>query len=202
MRAAAQTYDPLVERIEAEIAARKAAAIGRDDDEALRLESSLIDFVEAMWPVVDPTGYMANWAVEGLCEHLQAVADARIKRLIINFPPRSSKTLVTSVLFPAWIWARRERSGVSGPQVRVIGASYEHGLSVEHATLCRRLIESPQYQELWGHRFSMLPDQNQKKNYGNSAGGVRIAASVTGGIIGKGANIAILDDPHNINVES
>jgi predicted phage terminase large subunit-like protein len=198
----AQSYDPLLERIEAEIAARKAAMSGRDDAEALRLESSLSAFVEAAWPHIDPAPYMSNWAVSGLCDHLQAVAEGRIRRLIINFPPRSSKTRVTSVCFPAWIWARRWRSVVSGPTVRFIGASYEHGLSVEHATLARRLIESPWYQNLWGHRFHMLEDQNKKKNYGNSAGGARVTASVTGGIIGKGANIAILDDPHNINVES
>jgi hypothetical protein len=195
-------YDPLLERIEAEIAARKAAAVGRDDDEALRLESDLSAFVEAAWPSIDPTDYMQNWAVDGLCFHLQAVAEGRIKRLIINFPPRCSKTLVTSVAFPAWIWARRWRSGVSGAQVRFICGSFGHSLSVDNATLCRRLIESPWYQGLWGHRFSMQPDQNQKIHYANSAGGARIAASVGGGIIGKGANIAIVDDPHNITVES
>ena len=92
-------YDPLLERIEAEIAARGASALGRNDAEALRLEGSLIDFVEAAWPSIDPAEYQPNWAVEGLCEHLQAVADGHIKRCLVNFPPRASKTLVTSVCF-------------------------------------------------------------------------------------------------------
>jgi hypothetical protein len=83
----AQSYDPLLERIEAEIAARKAAMSGRDDAEALRLESSLSAFVEAAWPNIEPAPYMSNWAVSGLCDHLQSVAEGRIKRLIINFPP-------------------------------------------------------------------------------------------------------------------
>ena len=116
-----QGYDPLLERIEAEIAARKAAAAGRDDDEALRLESDLSAFVEAAWPSMDPTEYMPNWAVEGLCLHLQAVAEGRIKRLIINFPPRCSKTLVTSVAFPAWIWSRSTRRSSGWP---TFGAAY------------------------------------------------------------------------------
>jgi predicted phage terminase large subunit-like protein len=155
-------YDPLLERIEAEIAARKAAMVGRDDDEALRLENSLIDFVAAAWSSVDASEFQDNWAVEGLCEHLEALARGEIRKLLVNFPPRCSKTLVSSVCFPAWIWAKRERTALTGPQVKFICGSYGHSLSLMNSNLCRRLILSPFYQERFGHRFALRDDQNNR----------------------------------------
>jgi hypothetical protein len=61
------------------------------EGERLRLEENLIDFVEAAWPFIDAAQYQSNWAIEALCEHLQAVTEGRISRLLINFPPRCGK---------------------------------------------------------------------------------------------------------------
>jgi hypothetical protein len=58
------------------------------EGERLRLEGSLIEFVEVAWPFIDAAPYQPNWAIDALCEHLQAVTDGRISRLLINFPPR------------------------------------------------------------------------------------------------------------------
>jgi hypothetical protein len=55
------------------------------EDERLGLEGSLIEFVEEAWPYVDAAPYQPSWAVEALCEHLQAVTDGRISKLLINF---------------------------------------------------------------------------------------------------------------------
>jgi hypothetical protein len=193
-----ESYDPLLERIEAEIAAREAAAIGRDDDEALRLEGSLSAFVEAAWRSVDAAPFMANWAVDGLCEHLQAVSDGYIKRLLVNFPPRCSKTLVTSICYPAWTFAQRERSYLKGPQVKFICGSYAHTLSLMNSNLCRRLILSPWYQELWGHQVVLRDDQNNKYHYDTTAGGSRVSTSVGGSLLGLGGDVVIADDPHDV----
>ena len=122
--------DPLLAKIDEVLAMRMAMLGGRDDEEALRLESSLIDFVEAAWPSVNSARYQENWAVTGLCEHLQAVADGQIKRLLVNFPPRSSKTTVASICFPGWLWTQRERSFLKGPQVKILTASYGYNLSM------------------------------------------------------------------------
>ena len=64
--------------------------------ERLRLEGSLIEFVEEAWPYIDAAPYQPNWAIDALCEHLQAVTEGRISRLLINFPPRCGKTIITS----------------------------------------------------------------------------------------------------------
>ena len=66
------------------------------DDERLRLEGSLIEFVEEAWPYIDAAPYQPNWAIDALCEHLQAVTEGRISRLLVNFPPRCGKTIITS----------------------------------------------------------------------------------------------------------
>ena len=55
--------------------------------ERLRLENSLIEFVVEAWPFIDAAPYQPNWAIDALCEHLQAVTEGRISRLLINFPP-------------------------------------------------------------------------------------------------------------------
>jgi hypothetical protein len=58
------------------------------EGERLRLEGSLIEFVEEAWPFIDAAPYQPNWAIDALCEHLQAVTEGRISRLLINFPLR------------------------------------------------------------------------------------------------------------------
>jgi hypothetical protein len=189
--------DPLLAKIDEVLAMRLAMVGGGDDEEALRLEGSLIDFVVAAWPWIDGAEYQPNWAVEGLCEHLQAVADGQIKRLLINFPPRSSKTTVSSTCFPAFLWAQRQRSFLKGPQVKVLTASYGYNLSMMISNASRQLILSPWYQRLWGQRFSLRADQASKANFANSAGGARIATSVGGSLLGIGGDIVILDDPHD-----
>jgi hypothetical protein len=65
------------------------------EGERLRLEGSLIEFVEEAWPYVDAAPYQPSWAIDALCEHLQAVTDGRISRLLINFPPRCGKTIIS-----------------------------------------------------------------------------------------------------------
>ena len=140
-----------------------------------------------------------NWAIDALCEHLQAVTEGRISRLLINFPPRCGKTIITSVCWIAWTWARRERTSRSGPQVRFLTGSYSHTLALGNANLTRRLIQSPFYQRLWGSRFTFRDDQNTKVQVDNSEGGSRLATSVGGTLLGIGGDIIAVDDPHNIS---
>jgi hypothetical protein len=195
--------DPLLARINDVLAERLALLGGVDDEEAERLEGSLIDFVEAAWPTVDGSVYQSNWSIDALCEHLQAVTEGQISRLLVNFPPRCGKTLVTSVCWPAWTWARRERSYRSGPGVKFLCGSYGHTLAMTNSNLTRRLILSPWYQGLWGNRFALSGDQNSKTQFDNTAGGTRLASSVGGTLLGVGGDVIVIDDPHNVaDVES
>jgi hypothetical protein len=162
-----------------------------------RLEASLIEFVRASWSAIDPSDYEDNWALDALCEHLEAVTFGHITRLLVNFPPRCAKTNITSICWPAWTWARRQREYLSGPQVRFLCGSYNHTLSLENSNKTRRLILSSFYQERWGKRFKLRLDQNTKTQFDNDTGGSRIATSVDGSLLGIGGDIICIDDPHN-----
>jgi predicted phage terminase large subunit-like protein len=181
-----------------QVRAQRATKPDALEDERLRLEGSLIEFVEEAWPFVDAAPYQQSWAIEALCEHLQAITDGRISRLLINFPPRCGKTNITSVIWPAWTWARRERSFRSSSSVRFLCGSYGHTLALSSSNLTRRLILSPWYQRLWGHRFDFREDMNTKSQFDLSTGGSRLSTSVGGSLLGIGGDIIIVDDPHNV----
>ena len=86
--------------------------------EAELFRKSFRDFVPVAFEHAEPaTPYVHNWHIDAIAEHLQAVTDGQIKRLLINVPPGTMKRLLTCVLWPAWMWARN-------PSLRFIFSSY------------------------------------------------------------------------------
>jgi predicted phage terminase large subunit-like protein len=167
------------------------------DLDRVEFEESLYDFLKAAWPYIDPNPWKDGWAVDAIAEHLQAVCDGQIKRLIVNIPPRCSKSSLISVAFPAWVWAQKIRTATSGPGVQFLYASYADKLSLRDSVKCRRLIESPWYQRLWGSRFSLTSDQNTKSRFSNDQGGERLITSIGAGVTGEGGSIILADDPNS-----
>jgi predicted phage terminase large subunit-like protein len=167
----------------------------RDLDRA-DCEDSLYTFLVNGWRYIDPAPFAHGWPIEAVAEHLQAVVDGDIQRLIINIPPRCAKSSLTSVAFPAFTWAQRHKSDTSGPGVQFLHASYAQSLSLRDSTKCRRLIESPWYQNLWGDRFQLMADQNTKTRFDNDQGGSRLSTSVGSSLTGEGGNIIVVDDPN------
>lgn len=145
-------------------------------------------FVEAAWPVIEPKAFVGGYHVDAIAEHLQAVSDGVLRNLVINLPPRHTKSTLTNVLWPAWDWTR-------APWLRWLFASYGADLSIRDSVRCRRLIESAWYRERYGRVFRLEPDQNQKTRYENDKGGRRIATSVGGTGTGEGGHRLIVDDP-------
>lgn len=186
------------------------------EDEKRRCEESLYYFIKKAWPHLVPNeDFTPNWHIEAICEHLEAVADREIKRLIINIPPRHSKSTIVAVGFPAWLWLQNPgkrpngapyavRPGTwRGPGTRFMFASYSQQLSSRDSTLTRSVITSDWYQGHWGDRVGVRKGESEKKKFANLAGGVRIATSVGGTVTGEGGDIICLDDPHSIGeVES
>src|SRR5262249_12018745 len=105
---------------------------------------------------------------------------------------------IASICYPAWTWAQSGISFLRGPQVRFLCGSYNHELSLTNSNLTRRLILSPWYQSLWGHRYKFREDQNTKTKFDTSAGGSRLATSVGGSLLGIGGDVLVIDDPHNV----
>lgn len=167
----------LLENIKKEKARRAASA-------------SLYEFVRQSWHVVEPgVPFVESWHIREICEHLEAVSFGEITRLLINIPPRHSKSTIVSVMFPAWEW-------LTDPAQKFLCASYSGTLSTRDNLKTRRLIQSPWYQERWGYMFKFAGDQNAKQRFENDKTGYRLATSVGGTATGEGGSRLILDDPH------
>jgi predicted phage terminase large subunit-like protein len=162
-------------------------------DKALAIVS-LSHFVRLFWNVVEKREYVPGWHIEGMCDHLQAVSAGKILRLLINIPPRHSKSLIVSVLWPIWDWLQH-------PDRQFLYASYAQGLSTRDAVKARRLFNSPLFQDLLYEvhpELVLTGDQNTKTRYENNQNGYRLATSVDGALTGEGGDIIVIDDPHNI----
>ena len=109
------------------------------------------------------------------------------------------KSSVTSVAFPAWVWAQPWRTPTSGPGVQLLHASYAHSLALRDSVKCRRLIESPWYQSMWGDRFKLSADNSTKTRFSNTEGGERLITSVEARVTGEGGSIIVIDDPNAAN---
>ena len=159
-------------------------------------EEDLYTFLQHSWKYIDASTFTPGWPIEAVSEHLGAVVDGEIKRLIINIPPRCAKSSLVSVAFPAWVWAQPHKSATSGPGVQFLCASYAQQLTLRDSVKCRRLIESPWYQKMWGDRFRITGDQNTKSRFANNHGGERLITSVGASVTGEGGSIIIIDDPN------
>lgn len=157
----------------------------------LLYSNSLSEFVRAAWPILEPgQPYIHGWHVDAICEHLEAVHYGDIKRLLINIPPGTMKSTLTSVFFPAWEWGAKGK-----PNYRYINAAHEQSLATRDTLKMRRLIQSSWFQELWP--TELTSDQNQKTYFENTATGFRQASAVTS-MTGKRGDRVIWDDPHSV----
>ena len=149
-------------------------------------------FTKRSWQAIEPgREFYDNWHLDAVSEHLQAVVEGDIKRLIINIPPRHMKSISVAVALPAWTWTIQ-------PSKRFLFASYAGSLSIRDSVKCRRLIDSRWYKRYFGDTFSLTTDQNQKQRFENDKTGQRIATSVDGALTGEGGDIIVIDDPHNV----
>jgi predicted phage terminase large subunit-like protein len=163
-------------------------------DAKRRAEHHLIDFVELMWPVLDPgQPFVRTWVQEAICEHLEAVSAGRITKLAINVPPGFTKSRIVNVMWPAWEWGPQRR-----PDLRYMSWSYSDALAEDQNADCRKLIESEVYQRFWGDRFAIDGKSDAKSYYKNDHGGWRRSSSVQGQGTGFRADRLIFDDPHAV----
>ncbi len=140
--------------------------------------------------------WLQNWHHQAICDKLQAVFDGEITRLIINIPPRYSKTELVIVNFIAWCMGKM-------PDCEFIYASYSADLAHNYNAQARDLIKTEAYQELFP-QTKIAPKQDSKGNWKTTAGGQAYSAGVGGTMTGYGAGkmresfggAILLDDPH------
>lgn len=133
----------------------------------------------------------AGWHLDAICDHLQAVTDGGLRRLLINIPPGLGKSLLVSVLWPAWVWTAR-------PEWRSIFASYSRDLVVRDAVKSRNLMGEEWYQKNFvDGEWQFSDDMNRKDMFTNTATGRRISISVGSQATGFRGNCIAIDDPLN-----
>jgi predicted phage terminase large subunit-like protein len=163
----------------------------RREKERRAASASLYEFVQQSWHVVEPgVPFIPSWHIEEICEHLEAITAGQLRKLLVNIPPRHSKSTIVSVMWPMWEW-------LTDPSHKYLCASYSGNLSIRDNLKARRLIQSPWYQERWGHLIKLAGDQNAKQRFENEKTGYRLATSVGGTATGEGGSRLILDDPHS-----
>ena len=124
-----------------------------------------------------------------IAEKLEQVAQGKLKRLIINMPPRHSKSEFASFLMPAWFLGRN-------PKLKIIQATHNTELAVRFGRKVRDLIDDPQYKDIF-------PDTNLKEDnkgagkWQTDKGGEYFAAGVGAAVTGRGADLFVIDDPHS-----
>ena len=156
------------------------------------VKASFHEFIKQAWPAIEGgIAFVDSWHIRAIAEHLEACYRRDIKKLLINIPPRTSKSTIVSVMFPAWVW-------LHNAEEKFLYASYAGSLSIEHSLKCRRLIESNWYQERFGHLYQLSKDQKAKGFFDNNKKGSRIATSVGASATGKGGNFLIVDDGNNV----
>jgi predicted phage terminase large subunit-like protein len=152
------------------------------------LRNDFLAFVQRCFMTLNPgAAFSWNWHIEAIAYHLELVRMGKIRRLIVNVPPRSLKSTICSVAFPAFVLGR-------DPRKRLIAVSYGADLANMLGNDCRAVMQSAWYQRLFpGTRISRV--KNTENELRTTQHGYRLATSVGGTLTGRGGEFAIIDDP-------
>jgi len=151
------------------------------------LRRDLITFVARCFYDLNPqTALAMNWHLEVIAAKLAAVWNGEIRRLIINLPPRSLKSLMSSIAFPAWCLGH-------DPSAQILCVSYAQDLADKLARDCRSIMMSPWYQRIFPTRLA--PHRQAVQEFLTTRQGYRLATSNGGVLTGRGADIILIDDP-------
>lgn len=151
--------------------------------QAERGRRSLKYFAVDAWSIIEPIRFVDGWVVDCLCEHLEAVTSGQIRKLLINVPPRHSKSSLL-VLWRVWTW-------LQNPAERFLAASYSLSLSIRDNLRVRRIIEDTWFQDRYGDKFQLAADQNLKSYFENTANGYQMSISVGSGTTGHGGSFLV-----------
>src|SRR5947209_10955075 len=151
------------------------------------LRSDLGYFAERCFYDLNPqAAFLTNWHLEVVAAKLTAVREGKIRRLIINLPPRHLKSLLASIAFPAWCLGH-------DPSAQILCVSYAQDLADKLSRDCRHIVAGDWYRGIFPTRLS--PQRAAVPEFDTTAQGCRLATSVGGVLTGRGADIVIIDDP-------
>ena len=152
------------------------------------LRTYFLAFMEKCFSTLEPgVAYQDNWHLAAMSEALRRVYSGQTKRLLINVPPRSGKSIVTTIAFTAWLLGH-------DPRRRIICVSYSEALAKSHAAAFRTIVTSPWYRALFP-AFRIQPGGDRETETVTTERGYRFAVSLAGPVLGRGADLIIGDDP-------
>ena len=152
-------------------------------DRIERCRENFIPFVNSMW-----SSFIAGSHHEIMADAFERVAKGELKRLIINMPPRHTKSEFASYLFPAWFLGKY-------PEKKIIQTAHTAELAVGFGRKVRNLVNTPDYKAIFTTRLST--DSKAAGRWNTNKGGDYFAIGVGGAVTGKGADVLIIDDPHS-----
>jgi len=147
-------------------------------------QKDYLDFVGRAWPA-----FIKGRHHEMMADAFERVSNGKLKRLIINMPPRHTKSEFASYLLPAWFLGRN-------PDKKVIQTAHTAELAVGFGRKVRNLVGAEEYQEIFPG-VALQQDSKAAGRWNTSAGGEYFAIGVGGAVTGKGADLLIIDDPHS-----
>ena len=147
-----------------------------------RLQDSFLEFVRHVWP-----SFIAGRHHKIFAEKLERVAKGELKRLIVNMPPRHTKSEFASYLFPAWIMGKQ-------PHRKIIQATHTAELAVGFGRKVKNLLDSEVYRDVFPE-MELARDAKASGRWSTNKGGEYYAVGVGGALAGRGADLCIIDDP-------
>jgi predicted phage terminase large subunit-like protein len=147
----------------------------------------LREFIRLFWSKVEQSPFSDNWHVGAICEMLEDVTAGKTRRLVINVPPGTGKSLTCSVFWPTYLWAR-------DPGQRLICASYDQLLVQRQAGMHINLVGTPDYRACWP-QVKLASKTPALRDFATTAGGFRFSTSIEGKVTGRHGHGAIIDDP-------
>ena len=148
-----------------------------------KAKDDFLSFVKCVWPEFIEGAHHRHVA-----KKFNELATGKINRLIINMPPRHTKSEFASYLLPAWMVGRN-------PKLKIIQATHTGELAIRFGRKAKNLIDSEEYHKIFKTRLQ--EDSQAAGRWETAQGGEYFAAGVGGAITGRGADLLIIDDPHS-----
>jgi len=148
-----------------------------------KAKNDFLSFVKCVWP-----DFVEGSHHRHIADKFNKLASGEINRLIINMPPRHTKSEFASYLLPSWMVGR-------DPKLKIIQATHTAELAIRFGRKAKNLIDSEEYTKIFQTRLQ--EDSKAAGRWETSQGGEYFAAGVGGAITGRGADLLIIDDPHS-----
>jgi hypothetical protein len=148
-----------------------------------KAKEDFLSFVKVVWPEFVEGAHHRH-----IAKKFNQLANGEINRLIINMPPRHTKSEFASYLLPAWMVGRN-------PKLKIIQATHTGELAIRFGRKAKNLIDSDHYKKIFSTKLQ--EDSKAAGRWETQQGGEYFAAGVGGAITGRGADLLIIDDPHS-----